>query len=162
MVWIVEVGYKKHVTDPVGFMTKKDIEELGIKGVEDVRAISTYTITGKTTEEDIKKISEELLSDNQIQEYGYRGVGIKKPLEHDHTKGWVVEVGFKPGVMDAVGLSAASAIEILGIDGVKEVKTGNKFMIIGDISEKEVGKICQRLLVNNMIQFYRYQKIGES
>ena len=162
MVWIVEVGYKKHVTDPVGFMTKKDIDELGIQGVEDVRAISTYTILGEITEEDVKKVSEELLSDNQIQEYGYRGIGVKKPLEHEHTKGWVVEVGLKPGVMDAVGLSASSAIEILGIDTIKEIKTGNKYMLVGDISEEQVRKICQRLLVNNMIQFYRYQKIGES
>ena len=162
MVWIVEVGYKKHVTDPEGFMTKKGIEELGIEGIEDVRAISTYTITGEMGEEEVKKISEELLSDNQIQNYGYRGIGVKKPLEHDYPKGWIIEIGLKPGVMDAVGLSTASAIEILGIDSVKEVKAGNKYLIIGDVSEEDIRKICQRLLVNNMIQFYRYQKIGGS
>lgn len=162
MVWIVEVGYKKHVTDPEGFMTKKGIEELGIEGIEDVRAISTYTITGEMGEEEVKKISEELLSDNQIQNYGYRGIGVKRELDHDYPKGWIIEIGLKPGVMDAVGLSTASAIEILGIDSVKEVKTGNKYLILGDISEEDIRKICQRLLVNNMIQFYRYQKIGGS
>jgi len=162
MVWIVEVGYKKDVTDPVGFLTKKEIEDLGIEGVEEVRSINTYTITGEVGEEEVKKICEDLLSDNQIQIYGYRGIGVKKPLEHEYPKGWLVEVGLKPGVMDAVGLSAASAIEVLGIDSVKEVKSGNKYLIIGDISEEDVKKICQRLLVNNLIQFYRYQKIGES
>jgi hypothetical protein len=28
MVWIVEIGYKNHVTDPVGYLTKKEIEDL--------------------------------------------------------------------------------------------------------------------------------------
>jgi len=160
MVWVVEVGYKKDVTDPVGFLTKKEIDDLGIHGVKEVKSISTYTITGELGEEDVRKIGEELLSDNQIQVFGYRGVNVSKGLEHDVSDGWLVEVGFKPGVMDAVGQSTSKAIEILGIDSVDKVKTGNKFLIVGNISEDDVRKICKRLLVNNLIQGYRYQKIG--
>jgi len=160
MVWVVEVGYKKGVTDPVGFLTKKEIDDLGIHGVKEVKSISTYTITGELREEDVRKISEELLSDNQIQVFGYRGIGVSKGLEHDVPNGWLVEVGLKPGVMDAVGQSTGTAIEILGIDTVKNVKTGIKYLLVGDISEEDVRKICRNLLVNNLIQSYRYQKIG--
>ena len=162
MVWIVEVGYKDDITDPVGFLTKKEIDDLGIKGVEEVKSISTYTILGDLGEEEVRKIGEELLSDNQIQDFGYRGVGVSKGLQHDVPKGWLVEVGFKPGVMDAVGMSAAKAIEILGVSNVKEVKTGNKFLIIGDISEQDVKKICERVLANGLIHKYRYSRIGET
>jgi phosphoribosylformylglycinamidine (FGAM) synthase PurS component len=160
MVWIVEVGYKKDVTDSVGFLTKKEIEDLGIEGVEEVRSINTYTITGEIGEEEVKKVCEELLSDNQIQHYGYMGKGVNKSIKHEIPNAWLVEVGLKPGVMDAVGMSTLNAIEILGIDGAREVKTGTKYLIIGDIPEETVRKICRRLLVNNLIQHYRVQKIG--
>jgi len=160
MVWILEVGYKKDVTDPVGFLTKKEIEDLGIKGVEKVKSINTYVIDGDVKEEDVKKICEELLADNQIQHYGYRGKNIDKSIKHEFPNAWLVEVGFKPGVMDAVGLSTLSAIEILGIYNVREVKTRNKYLIIGDITEEQVRKICKRCLVNPLIQHYSYQRIG--
>jgi len=162
MVWIVEVGYKDGVTDPVGFLIKKEIDDLGIKGVKEVKSISTYTITGEIGEEEVRKIGEELLSDNQIQEFGYRGIGVNKGIKHDIPNAWLVEVGFKVGVMDAVGMSAVRAIEILGVGEVKEVKTGNKFLIIGNISEDDVKKICERVLANSLIHKYRYYRIGES
>ena len=161
MVWIVEIGYKKDATDPVGYLTKKEIEDLGIKGVEEIKTISTYAIDGKVTEEDVKRISEELLVDNQIQHYGYSGKGVDKQINKDEFKNaWLVEVSFKPGVMDAVGLSTSHALEIMGIGDVKEVKTGTKFLIIGDVTEDTVEKICKRVLVNDLIQDYSYRKIG--
>ncbi len=108
----------------------------------------------------MKKICEELLSDNQIQHYGYRGKGVNKSIKHEIPNAWLVEVGLKPGVMDAIGMSTTNAIEILGIDSVREVKTRTKYLIIGDISEEEVRKICRRCLVNPLIQHYTYQRIG--
>ena len=161
MVWIVEIGYKKDATDPVGYLTKKEIEDLGISGVEEIKTISSYVIDGRVTEKDIKKICEELLTDNQIQHYGYSGKGIDKLIKKDEFKGaWLVEVSFKPGVMDAVGLSTSHALEIMGIGDVKEVKTGTKFLIIGDVTEETVEKICKRILVIDLIQDYSYRKIG--
>ena len=161
MVWIVEIGYKKDVTDPVGFLTKKEIEDLGIEGVKEVRSISTYAINGNISEEQVKKICEELLADNQIQHFGYRGKNVDKSIKHEFPGAWLVEVGFKPGVMDAIGMSTANAIEILGIDSVREIRTRTKYLIIGDVSEEQVKKICQRCLVNPLIHNYSYQKIGE-
>lgn len=160
MIWIVEIGYRKNVTDPVGYLIKKEIEDLGIGGIEEVRSINTYAIDGNISEEEVKKICEELLADNQIQHYGYRGRGVNKSIKHEIPNAWLVEVGLKPGVMDPVGLSTLSAIEVLGIDSVREVKTGSKYLIIGDISEETVRKICKRCLVNPLIQHYRYQRIG--
>ena len=57
MVWIVEIGYKKDATDPVAYLMKKEIEDLGISGIEEVKSISTYAIDGQVTEEDVKKIA---------------------------------------------------------------------------------------------------------
>jgi phosphoribosylformylglycinamidine (FGAM) synthase PurS component len=159
MVWIVEIGYKKNVTDPVGYLTKKEIEDLGIQGVQDVKSISTYMIDGEITENDVKKICEELLSDNQIQRYKYADDKEKLRIKIDFPA-WLVEVNFKEGVTDAVGLSTLNAIEILGVENVRNVSAGNKYLIIGDIPEETVRQICERILANGLIQNYSYRKIG--
>jgi phosphoribosylformylglycinamidine (FGAM) synthase PurS component len=159
MVWIVEIGYKNHVTDPIGYLTKKEIEDLGIQGVQDVKSISTYMIDGEITEDDVKKICEELLSDNQIQRYKYADDKEKLRIKIDFPA-WLVEVNFKEGVTDAVGLSTLNAIEILGVESVRNVSAGNKYLIIGDIPEETVKQICERILANGLIQNYSYRKIG--
>ena len=160
MAWIVEIGYKNGFTDPVGFLIKKEIEDLGIKGVEVVKAFSTYRISGRVSEEEIKKICEELLVDKQIQEYGYSNGKVDKLLKKEFPNAWLIEVNFKRGVTDAVGASTTHAIEILGIDSVREVRTGNKYLIIGNISEDDVKLICKRCLANELIQKYTYRKLG--
>lgn len=161
MTWIVEIGYKNGFTDPVGFLIKKEIEDLGIKGVEVVKAFSTYQIHGRVSEEEVKKICEELLVDKQIQEYGYSNGKVNKLLKKEFPNAWLIEVHLKRGVTDAVGASTTHAIEILGIDSVREVRTGDKYLIIGNISEDDVKLICKRCLANDLIQKYTYHKLGE-
>ena len=161
MVWIVEVGYKDEVTDTVGFLIKKEIEELGIKGVEEVRSFNTYSITGEISEEELKRIGQELLSDNQTQNFGLYGKVVNKTLSKmESPKGWLVEITFKKGVTDAVGMSTLNAIEILGMDNITNVRTGEKYLILGNIPEGIIDKICRAVLVNPLIQDYSYHKIG--
>ncbi len=163
MAWLVEVGYKDGVTDPVGYLIKKEIEELGIKGVEKVISFNTYGIAGEVSEGDLKKIGQELLSDNQIQNFGSYGKIIDETLKNmESPKGWLVEVTFKQGVTDAVGMSTLNAIEILGIDGIRNVRTGEKYLILGNVSEETIDKICRAVLVNPLIQDYSCHKIGGS
>jgi phosphoribosylformylglycinamidine (FGAM) synthase PurS component len=163
MVWLVEVGYKDGVTDPVGYLIKKEIEDLGIKGVERVVSFNTYGITGEVSEDDLKKIGQELLSDNQIQSFGLFGKVVEETLDKiKYPKGWLIEVTFKQGVTDAVGMSTLNAIEILGVDGIRNVRTGEKYLILGDVPEDIIDKICRAVLVNPLIQDYNYHKIGET
>ena len=162
MAWIVEVGHKEGVTDPVGYLIKKEIEDLGIKGVEEVKSFNTYGITGEVSEEELKRIGQELLHDNQTQHFGLHGKVVEKTLmDIKSPKGWLVEVTFKAGVTDAVGMSTLNAIEILGVDGIRNVRTGEKYLILGDIPEETIDKICRAVLVNPLIQDYSYHKIGD-
>lgn len=161
MAWVVEVGHKQGVTDPVGYLVKKEIEDLGIKGVEDVRSINTYGITGDVSEQELERIGQELLHDNQTQHFDLHGKVVEKTLNDLKTpKGWLVEITFKSGVTDAVGMSTLNAIEILGVDGIRNVRTGEKYLILGEIPKETVEKICRAVLVNPLIQDYHYEKIG--
>ncbi len=162
MAWIVEVGYKEGVTDPVGFLIKKEIEDLGIKGVEEVKSFSTYGITGEVSEQELERIGQELLHDNQTQHFGlHREVVDKTLTKIQSPKGWLIEITFKSGVTDAVGMSTLNAIEILGVDGIRNVRTGEKYLILGNIPKETIDKICRAVLVNPLIQDYSYHKIGD-
>jgi len=162
MVWIVEVGYKEGVTDTVGFLIKKEIDDLGIKGVEEVISFSTYGITGEVTEQELERVGQELLHDNQTQHFGQHGKVVDKTLSKlGSPRGWLVEITFKTGVTDAVGMSTLNAIEILGVDGIRNVRTGEKYLILGDIPKETIDKICRAVLANPLIQDYSYHKIGD-
>jgi phosphoribosylformylglycinamidine (FGAM) synthase PurS component len=159
MVWIVEVGYKNGVTDPVGFLIKKEIEDLGITEVQEVKSISTYVIDGQMTEVDVKKICDELLSDSQIQDYGYVTENLNKSLKKNFPGAWLIDVRLKPGVTDTVGVSTLNAIEILGIDTATNVNASSKYVIIGDMTEEQIKNVCDKCLANSLIQDYSYTKL---
>ncbi|MFH1824814.1 MAG: phosphoribosylformylglycinamidine synthase subunit PurS [Candidatus Firestonebacteria bacterium] len=72
---------------------------------------------------------------------------------------WEIEVWYKTGVTDAVGDSVKKGISDLGITGVKEVKTGQVYIIKGKISKKEIEKICSGLLANSIVQYYKIKQV---
>lgn len=155
MKWKIEVGYKPTATDAMGDGIKKDIEDLGINGVSYVKTRKLYMIDGELSEEDIKNICENLLTDSVTQFYEYKG------SDHhvEDTGSWIVEVVYKPGVTDAVGDSTVKGIRDMGIQGVNSAKTGQKYIIKGSLSENDIEIICKRLLANDVIQNYIYEKI---
>lgn len=155
MRWKVEIGYKHTATDAMGDGIKKDIEDLGIKGVNYVKTRKLYMIEGELSEADIKNICEDLLVDNVTQFYEYGG----SEYHSKDSDTWIVEVVYKPGVTDTVGDSTVKGIRDMGIEGINSVKTGQKYIINGSVSEDDIEIICKRLLANDVIQNYVYKKI---
>lgn len=148
MIWKVEVGYKPGATDVLGENTKKDIEDLGIEGVEWVRTIQVYTLEGEISRDGVERVCRDLLADPLIQRYAYNGSFMDGKAEDE----FVIEVAYNPGVMDPVEESIKKGIEDLGIKGVNWVRTGRRYVIKGNISSEGVEAICDRLLVNRVIQ----------
>lgn len=68
-LWIVEVWFKKGVTDMVAETTKKAINDYGITEEINVSTGKKYYIYGKLTEDEIIKISERILANTLIQNY---------------------------------------------------------------------------------------------
>ena len=155
MNWKIEVGYKPTATDAMGEGIKKDIEDLGISGVEYVKTMQLYMIDGDLPESDVRSICENLLTDRITQCYEYKG----SLLEQNDAGAWVAEVTYKPGVTDPVGDSTVKGIKDLGICAVKSAKTGQKYVIKGSLTEDDIDMICKRLLANDVIQNYSYEKV---
>ena len=70
-----------------------------------------------------------------------------------------VEVWYKPGVTDAVGDSVKKGIRDLNIKGTESVKTGQVYIISGKLGTKDIEKICEGLLSNNVVQFYKVKQV---
>ena len=144
----IEVGFKKGIRDALGEKVKKRIIDNFSLPVEKVSTIEVYTIAGDLTKEELKKAAAGPLSDPVIQNFS-----INKPLAADF--GWLIEVGFKPGVTDNVGKTAREAIQLLlGDDtGGREigVYTSRQYLISGKITKSDAEKIASGLLANDLI-----------
>ncbi len=154
MQWKIEVGYKPTATDAMGEGIKKDIEDLGISGVDDVKTMDIYMIDGDLSESDVESICENLLTDRITQVYAYRDSLVGQ----DDAGAWIAEVTYKHGVTDTVGDSAIKGIKDMGIDGAGSARTGKKYIIEGSLSEDDIEAICKRLLANDVIQNYTYER----
>ncbi len=169
-MWVVGVGYLDGNADPMGRNAKSDILQYGIAGVAEVRTLQTYLIDGDVPRDAIERIGEELLADKVVQFFRFDafdegGKHVKSIAPAAGSSGaakgsaWAVEVFYRPGVMDPVGLSVAKAIEVIGIRGVKSVRTGTTYIIRGKLSEDEVRSVCEKCLANALVQTYRYQRV---
>ncbi|MDP8265147.1 MAG: phosphoribosylformylglycinamidine synthase subunit PurL [Candidatus Aceula lacicola] len=67
---------------------------------------------------------------------------------------WRVEIKDKESVFDAVGQAVACDIQDLGIESIDKVLVEQVFLIDGQITSKEIHKICRELLVDSVVQDY--------
>jgi phosphoribosylformylglycinamidine synthase II len=178
--WRVEVKNRSGITDFTGeahpFLrkgrdegVKKDIEDLGISGVDSVEAVQVYIIEGNIRSSQIKNIAENLLSDPVTQEYALRSNPItdaEVPESRRLSEGsrlirdkksadggqFLVEVAYNAGVMDPVEESVRKGVFDLGIKSVASVRTAKKYIIKGKISESDLKTVSEKLLYNKVIQ----------
>ena len=144
----IEVGFKPSVRDAWGEKIKKRIWENLHCRVDSVKGVDVYTVDKNLSPDELKQIAEGPLVDPVIQHYT-----IDKPLACDFD--WIVEVGFKPGVTDNVGRTAREAIELVlsvRLKDEEKVYTSKQCLIKGELSFKEVEKIANGLLANELIQ----------
>ena len=87
MQWKIEVGYKPTATDAMGGGIKKDIEDLGISGVDNVKTIQLYMIDGDLSESDVESICDNLLTDRITQIYAYKG----SLVDQEDVGAWVAD-----------------------------------------------------------------------
>ena len=162
MDWKIEIRNRNRIQDPLAGGIKKDIQDLGIRGVTRVTQAQVFIVSGDISRKDVQKIAKELLADPITQEYVlamstpyHKGTGQaehRAKSKKIYSKARVVEIAYNPGVMDPVEESTKKAIRDMGIYGVELVKTGRKYFIEGSVKEQQFKKICEKLLYNKVIQ----------
>ena len=145
----IEVSVKAGFPDPEGIRLEKDIRDIGIPTVSRARVSDVYLLEGELNEAEVIRIGQELLADPVVEDFSW-GEGPLCPLEGGDTH--VIEVAYNPGVTDPVAGSVGKAIRDLSIATVTSVKTARKYSIRGDLSERDLQSIRDKLLVNSLIQ----------
>lgn len=147
MEWKIETWVREDFVDAAGESAKKDLHDLGYTSAEKVRVGYVYNIQGELTENEVARISSELLADpvGEVTSCG-------RPIYQNENHLKVIEIGYNPGVMDTVALSTMKAIKDLGIRDVSSVRTGVKYAIWGVMSDDDILMAASRLFYNPLIQ----------
>ena len=71
-----------------------------------------------------------------------------------------VVVTLRHGVLDPQGRAIHHALEGLGFTGIRDVRAGKMIELDLDPSVDDIslGEMCQKLLVNNVIENYRIER----
>ncbi|MBN1276550.1 MAG: phosphoribosylformylglycinamidine synthase subunit PurS [Deltaproteobacteria bacterium] len=150
MVSRLEIRLKKELNDAEGAgIRRKSREYFGFE-VNDIRVIRMLTIDADLNRDQLEQIRTEIFTNPVIEESSYSPVAGKFD--------WLIWVGFRPGVRDTAGSTAAEAVEdLLGIKfgHGQAVYTSKLFEINGTLDEDQVNKIAGELLANNIIQQWK-------
>ena len=147
MIWRVEVRQKDGILDSTGQSIARDITDLRLGEVSQVRVVSVFLLEGNISREEIKRIGDELLIDPIVAQYSF---DLKLPLQSSTHH--VVEIAYNPGVMDPVEASTIKGIRDLGVTGITAVRTAKQYHIHGKISVQQLESITARVLMNKLIQ----------
>ncbi len=141
----IEVAVKEGFADPRSEGLQKDILDLGVKTVKRVKVSSVYLLDGRLDDKELLAVCHELLTDPIVEEYSTG----EKPAPPGAR---LVEVAYNPGVMDPVEDSVKKGVRDLGTTTITAVRTAKKYLLWGDVSDDTLKSICDKLLVNSVVQ----------
>ncbi|MBI2836447.1 MAG: phosphoribosylformylglycinamidine synthase subunit PurL [Chloroflexi bacterium] len=145
----IEVSLKSNQPDSRGAGLVKDIHDLEIGTVSDARVVDIYWLDAELDSSALAMIGSMLLADPVTQEFR---VDPDEAVRGRTRENHIIEVAYNPGVTDPVEETVLKAIRDLGVDGVRGVKTSRRYLVEGRLSEAQMEIICNRLLVNPIIQ----------
>ena len=141
----IEVSVKEGFADPRSEGLQRDILDLGIKSVSRVKVSSVYLLEGKLNDKELLAVCRDLLTDPIVEEYSTEDSPAPEGAR-------LVEVAYNPGVMDPVEDSVKKGIRDLGITAISAVRTAKKYLLWGNVSDDTLKSICDKLLVNSVVQ----------
>jgi phosphoribosylformylglycinamidine synthase len=155
----IEVTTREDLIDPRGAaLVARSREELGIE-IESARVVDVYSIDLALSEEEVSKVRDELLTDPVSERSSADG-----PVLEDWD--YWIEVGFRPGVTDNVGLSATEGIaDLLGLEPTQDrtVFTAAGYALRSkSLDRANVERIARDLLANNLIEETRIHERAEA
>jgi len=163
MLYRIEVSSRPDRQDNRGMRLLKDILDLGIEGASDVEALDLYFIQGDLDAGQVERLCSELLFDPIVQTCRWETIESLEEQEDRlpvPTSGrWEIEVSYRPGVTDSTAASLLGGAKVIGIEGIARAKSGNRFILQGQLSYEDAVRIAKSLLCNSLIQYYSFQPI---
>lgn len=149
MLWEVEIRPAAKETDREAQRVLAEAQALGTESIKDVAAARSYLIEGDIRGESDAVVR--LLSDPVVETCEVRQIGASNGVVSNGDTSTLLNVLFKPGVTDNVGLTAGAALRDLQlrIDGVA---TCRKYWVNPDAAEGDVARLCGKVLANDAIE----------
>jgi phosphoribosylformylglycinamidine synthase len=150
MLWEVEIRPADGQVDREGERVLAEASGLGLSTVKQVTAARSFLLQGAVDETVIDQVSRTLLSDEVAETCSARRIdsGAKNG---NGASGQLLNVLFKPGVTDNVGLSAQKALEDLDVP-VEAVAVCRKYWLNDDATADDVQRLSTRVLSNDAIE----------
>ncbi len=148
MVLKLELALLGHVREVQGEGVACRINQhLGIS-VDSVRIITCYTMSGIQESQKQEILDRHILSDPVLHKPSFA------PLGADFD--WIIEVGFKPGVTDNEGRTAARALQQALSEPGPDIRvyTSRQYLINAHLEQDQVTRIARDLLANDLIHRY--------
>jgi phosphoribosylformylglycinamidine synthase II len=150
MVSRLEIRLKNELMDAEGAgIRRKSREYFGFE-VEDIRVIRVLTIDANLDKHQLEHIRNDIFTNPVTEESSF------SPMAGNFD--WMIWIGFRPGVRDTAGSTAAEAIEdLMGyrFKPDEAVYTSRLYEIQGNLTENQARRIAVDLLANDIIQQWK-------
>ena len=151
MTFRIEIGLKRGVRDPRGRGVVAKARKFLRLPVGSCRTRDVYKVDISLTTNEMRQVKR-AFTDPVIAR---SAVGRLTPPPFD----WLIEVGFKPGVTDAVGRTARAVVQDVldrELSREEDVYTSVQYFLTGsNLSRNEVEQIARDLIANPLIQSIR-------
>jgi phosphoribosylformylglycinamidine synthase subunit PurSL len=147
----IEVGLKTRINDAFGEATRKRIATDLKVAADGVRTIKVFTVEAEISPAQLSAAAAGPYSDPVTQEFALGPLALAQGLAFD----WCIEVGFRPGVTDNEGRTAAQALELLlgrKLQAGEAVYTSTQYLLRGRLSREQITTIAAKLLANELIE----------
>lgn len=119
---------------------------------KNIKLNKIYSFSGDITEKELTFIIENLLLDPLIETYKFYDNNNLEKIKD--TSSIVVNIWYKPSVLDVVANTISNAIKYLGIKKSIEIHSGTQLNLRPLSGKKYVKEILEKIFVNSLIQYY--------
>ncbi|MFZ2359130.1 MAG: phosphoribosylformylglycinamidine synthase subunit PurS, partial [Anaerolineae bacterium] len=159
MIYCVEVSIKPDFPDARGRGLLGQVEALGVADVQSLAVADLYFLTGEMDEAAVQRVVDLLLHDPVVEKAQWQRLeALARPALAPDT--WSVEVTLLPGVTDSVAESLLAGAAMIGVDGLHQAATGQRYTLTGSLSQQDVQRIARGLLANEVIQRFHVNELA--
>ncbi len=152
MLWEVEIHPVPSEIDREGARVLAEAAALGAGSISAVRAARSFLVEGDLSEDQVRGPAVRLLGDGVAEQCVVRRLpGSAESQVPELRTQKLLNVLFKPGVTDNVGLTAKGALADLGLP-VTSVATCRKYWINPEAKAEEIDRLARKVLSNDAIE----------
>ena len=157
--YCVEVSTQPGLRDARGESVRRQIQALGIDSVRDVAVTDLYFLHGLLDDSRLDRLVDTLLHDPVVEQARWHRIDAPE-REHLPTAKRSVEVTLLPGVTDSVAESLLAGARLIGVTGLEQAATGQRYVLSGGIEQAELEQVASSLLANPVIQSYHVDELA--